>query len=160
MLQEEQELRLLMHSKLQKILGLQEVLVRRWKTTDGGTTWTNISNDMDNIAISWLGQSKSNPDVLYAATGENWIGSLGDITGAGVYKSTNGGGNWVNVSTQDSEGYVDSKFSNVSRLLVDPDNSDIVVISTVGGGGSYIFKLLTEEILGHKQLPVFLGYSK
>ena len=111
-----------------------------WKTTDGGTTWTNISNDMDNIAISWLGQSKSNPDVLYAATGENWIGSLGDITGAGVYKSTNGGGNWVNVSTQDSEGYVDSKFSNVSRLLVDPDNSDIVVISTVGGGGSYIFK--------------------
>ena len=30
---------------------------------------------MDNIAISWLGQSKSNPDVLYAATGENWIGS-------------------------------------------------------------------------------------
>ena len=111
-----------------------------WKTTDGGTTWTNISNDMDNIAISWLGQSKSNPDVLYAATGENWIGSLGDITGAGVYKSTNGGGNWVNVSTQDSEGYVDNKFSNVSRLLVDPDNSDIVVISTVGGGGSYIFK--------------------
>ena len=111
-----------------------------WKTTDGGTTWTNISNDMDNIAISWLGQSKSNPDVLYAATGENWIGSLGDITGAGVYKSTNGGGNWVNVSTQDSEGYVDSKFSNVSRLLVDPENSDNVVISTVGGGGSYIFK--------------------
>ena len=97
-----------------------------WKTTDGGTTWTNISNDMDNIAISWLGQSKSNPDVLYAATGENWIGSLGDITGAGVYKSTNGGGNWVNVSIQDSEGYVDNKFSNVSRLLVDPDNSDIV----------------------------------
>ena len=111
-----------------------------WKTTDGGTTWTNISNDMDNIAISWLGQSKSNPDILYAATGENWIGSLGDITGAGVYKSTNGGENWVNVSTQDSEGYVDSKFSNVSRLLVDPDNSDNVVISTVGGGGSYIFK--------------------
>ena len=126
---------------LLKILGLQEVLVEDvWKTTDGGTTWTNISNDMDNIAISWLGQSKSNPDVLYAATGENWIGSLGDITGAGVYKSTNGGGNWVNVSTQDSEGYVDNKFSNVSRLLVDPDNSDIVVISTVGGGGSYIFQ--------------------
>ena len=111
-----------------------------WKTTDGGSNWVSISNDMDNIAISWLGQSKSNPDVIYAATGENWIGSLGDIAGAGVYKSINGGDSWVNVSTKDSGGYVDAKFSNVSRLLVDPDNSDIVVISTVGGGGSYIFK--------------------
>lgn len=111
-----------------------------WKTTDGGSNWVSISNDMDNIAISWLGQSKSNPNVIYAATGENWIGSLGDISGAGVYKSINGGDSWVNVSTKDSEGYVDAKFSNVSRLLVDPDNSDIVVISTVGGGNSYIFK--------------------
>ena len=103
-----------------------------WKTIDGGSNWTSISNDMDNIAISWLGQSKSNPDVIYAATGENWIGSLGDIAGAGVYKSLNGGVSWINISTKDAEGYVDSKFSNVSRLLVDPDNSDIVVISTVG----------------------------
>ena len=111
-----------------------------WKTTDGGTSWINISNDMDNIAISWLGQSKSNTDILYAATGENWIGSLGDITGAGVYKSVNGGANWTNVSLKDNAGYVDARFSNVSRLIVDPNDSGIVVISTVGGGSSFIFK--------------------
>ena len=114
-----------------------------WKSTDGGTSWVSISNDMDNIAISWLGQSKSNTDVLYAATGENWIGSLGDITGAGVYKSVNGGANWTNISTKDSGGYVDSKFSNVSRLIVDPNDSDVVVISTVDAndaGHGYIFK--------------------
>ena len=113
-----------------------------WKSLDGGTSWVSISNDMDNIAISWLGQSKSNTDVLYAATGENWIGSLGDISGAGVYKSINGGANWTNVSTKDNAGYVDARFSNVSRLIVDPNNSDVVVISTVGGGSSFIFKTI------------------
>ena len=46
--------------------------------------------------------------------------------------SNNGGTSWSNISLQDSDGYVDSKFSNVSRLVVDPNNSDIVVISTVG----------------------------
>ncbi len=117
-----------------------------WKTSDGGSTWISISSDMDNIAISWLGQSKSNTDIIYAATGENWIGSLGDITGAGVYMSNNGGTSWSNISLQDSDGYVDSKFSNVSRLIVDPNNSDIVVVSTVdanatwGEPRSFIFK--------------------
>jgi hypothetical protein len=112
-----------------------------WKSSDGGTSWVSISNDMDNIAISWLGQSKSNTNILYAATGENWIGTLGDITGAGVYRSINGGANWTNISIKDNAGYVDSRFSNVSRLIVDPNDSDIVVISTVGSGGiSFIFK--------------------
>ena len=35
-----------------------------WKTTDEGVSWTSISNDMDNIAISWIDQSKSNPNVF------------------------------------------------------------------------------------------------
>ena len=117
-----------------------------WKSTDEGVTWTSVSNDMDNIAISRIGQSKSNTDVIYVATGEQWIGSLGDIAGDGVYKSVNGGANWTNVSPKDSGGYVDGGFSNVSRLVVDPNDSDVVVVSTVddGSGGDaghgYIFK--------------------
>ena len=101
---------------------------------------------MDNIAISWIGQSKSNTDVIYVATGEQWIGSLGDIAGDGVYKSVNGGANWTNVSPKDSDGYVDGGFSNVSRLVVDPNDSDVVVVSSVddGSGGDaghgYIYK--------------------
>ena len=69
-----------------------------------------------------------------------WIGSISDIDGGGIYKTTNGGLNWVNVSPKDEDGYVDVRFSNISRLLVDPSDPDIVVVSTVGGGLSYIFK--------------------
>ena len=116
-----------------------------WKTTDEGVTWTSISNDMDHMSISWIDQSKSNPDVFYAGTGVGWIASLIDIDGAGIYKTTNGGLNWVNVSLKDAAGYVDDRFTNVSRLVVDPSDPNVVVVSTVGRPSageslSFIFK--------------------
>ena len=68
-----------------------------WKTTDESVTWTEVSNGMESIAISWLGQCKSQPNVLYAATGVAWVGGVQDITGAGVYKSVDHGINWTNI---------------------------------------------------------------
>ena len=110
-----------------------------WKTIDAGVSWTELSNDLTNIAVSSVALSKSNSDVIYAGTGESWVGNLDAVDGNGIYKSINGGVNWVNVSTKDGD-YVDERFSNVSRVVVDPNNSDVVVISTSGGGSSYIFK--------------------
>ena len=101
-----------------------------WKTTDESVTWTEVSNGMESIAISWLGQCKSQPNVLYAATGVAWVGGVQDITGAGVYKSVDHGINWTNISPRESNGYVLDAFNNVSRLIVDPDNPDIVIAST------------------------------
>ena len=101
-----------------------------WKTTDESVTWNEISNGMESIAISWLDQSKSQPNVLYAATGVAWVGGIQDITGAGVYKSVDSGKNWTNVSPRESNGYVLDEFNNVSRLLVDPTDPDIVIAST------------------------------
>ena len=101
-----------------------------WKTTDESVTWSEISNGMESIAISWLDQSKSQPNVLYAATGVAWVGGIQDITGAGVYKSVDSGKNWINVSPRESNGYVLDEFNNVSRLLVDPTDPDIVIAST------------------------------
>ena len=101
-----------------------------WKTTDESVTWSEISNGMESIAISWLDQSKSQPNVLYAATGVAWVGGIQDITGAGVYKSVDSGKNWTNVSPRESNGYVLDEFNNVSRLLVDPTDPDIVIAST------------------------------
>jgi len=113
-----------------------------WKTIDAGVSWTELSNDLTNIAVSSVALSKSNPDVLYAGTGESWVGNLDAIDGNGIYKSINGGVNWVNVSTKDGD-YVDGRFNHVSRVVVDPNNSDVVVIATYGGAGhahGYIFK--------------------
>ena len=48
-------------------------------------------------------QSPSNPSIIYVGTGESWVGSLGDIDGAGVYKSSDGGNSWSNISPKDDE---------------------------------------------------------
>ena len=77
---------------------------------------------------------------MYAGTGESWVGNVDAIDGSGVFKSTNGGLNWSNVSPKTS-GIVDDKFYQVSRVIASPSNADIVIASTLAPDGySYIFK--------------------
>lgn len=76
-----------------------------WKTTDGGLTWTPTSDNSESLAIGALDISKSNPQVLYAGTGEGDIyyyrllyptSSINAAyEGVGVLKTTNGGTSWV-----------------------------------------------------------------
>jgi photosystem II stability/assembly factor-like uncharacterized protein len=76
-----------------------------WKTKDGGLTWTPMSDNTESLAIGALAISKSNPEVLYAGTGEGdiyyyrLIAPLSSINaayeGTGVLKSTNAGTSWV-----------------------------------------------------------------
>ncbi len=65
-----------------------------WKTTDGGTYWENVSDGFFNYsAIGALAVAESDPNVIYAGTGETTIRS--DVSyGDGVYKSTDGGQTW------------------------------------------------------------------
>src|SRR5699024_6005582 len=45
-----------------------------WQTTDGGNTWHNISDGCFNTAaIGALAVSQSDPNVIYAGTGETSI---------------------------------------------------------------------------------------
>ena len=52
-----------------------------WKTTNGGTTWTNISGNLPDMPVWSI--------ALDSSSGDLYIG-----TDAGVYFSTNGGTNW------------------------------------------------------------------
>jgi hypothetical protein len=61
-----------------------------WKSTDGGTTWTNTTRAIsETAAFSDLVMDPSDPQVLYAAAGEPW----GDAAN-GVYKTINAGLDW------------------------------------------------------------------
>ena len=64
-----------------------------WKTDDGGTYWENISDGYFNSAsIGALTVSESDPNVIYAGTGETTI-RLDVSYGDGIYKSVDGGKN-------------------------------------------------------------------
>jgi photosystem II stability/assembly factor-like uncharacterized protein len=94
-----------------------------WKTIDAGVTWTPIFDGQPIASIGALEVAPSNPNILYAGTGESDIRS--DLSsGNGVYKSTDGGATWKNVGLRDSR--------QISRIVVDPTNADVVYVGALG----------------------------
>src|SRR4030095_3974612 len=68
-----------------------------WKTTNGGVSWAPISDLIANLAVCTLALVPTNPDVIYAGTGESFAGNIG-VTGNGIFKTTNGGASWTPLS--------------------------------------------------------------
>ncbi|MBV8372408.1 MAG: glycosyl hydrolase, partial [Candidatus Eremiobacteraeota bacterium] len=101
-----------------------------WQTTDYGQHWTNISDGkLPGVAspIGSLAVAPSNPNVIYAGTGEADIRSDFD-TGDGVYKSTDSGKTWIYAGLRDTH--------MTTKLVVDPRNPNIVYAASLG----HVFK--------------------
>ena len=94
-----------------------------WKTADAGIHWAPIFDDQDVAAVGALAVAPSNPNVVWAGTGEPWIRSHISI-GNGVYKSTDAGRTWTKMGL-DSSG-------RVGRIAIDPTNPDIVFVAAQG----------------------------
>lgn len=94
-----------------------------WKTTDNGTTWGYISEDLPNLGTSTLAMAPSNSDVIYAGTGEHFND---DIDGAGMFKSTDRGRTWTQIANPSD--FPD--FRNVSRIVIDPNDENTVIATT------------------------------
>jgi hypothetical protein len=69
-----------------------------WKTFDGGATWQPLDDFLPILAIGALTMDPANPDVLYAGSGDNSIGSFG-VRGAGIYKSVDAGVSWIRLAS-------------------------------------------------------------
>lgn len=107
-----------------------------WKTTDEGNTWTDMTEDVLNLAVVTIDQSKSNSEVFYAGTGE---GSLsGPTQGSGVLKSVDGGDTWTLLESTTTS--VSTNFLNTSRLIIDPDDENVVFAATSNGGNGHAFR--------------------
>ena len=66
-----------------------------WQNTDitnSSQQWSRITGVPGNLAVSILVQDPTNTNVMYAGTGESY--TTGDVSGNGIYKSTNGGATW------------------------------------------------------------------
>lgn len=115
-----------------------------WKTTDAGLHYTDKTPNLPNLATTVLAIAESNHDVIYAGTGEGF-GNADAIQGDGIFKSTDHGESWTQLSS--TAGNED--FFYVNRLVIDPDDEDIVVAATNKGilkssnGGSSWTKVYT-----------------
>ena len=95
-----------------------------WKTTDGGTYWENVSDGFfETAAVGALAVAPSDPNVIYAGTGEACI--RGNVShGDGVYRSTDGGRTWVNRGLRDTR--------HIGRVRVHPSDPDLVYVAALG----------------------------
>ena len=94
-----------------------------WKTTDAGTVWAPIFDKVPVASIGAIAVAPSNPQVVYVGTGESDIRSALS-SGNGVYKSNDGGQTWKNVGLAETR--------QISRIVVDPNNPDIVYVGALG----------------------------
>ena len=72
-----------------------------WKTTNAGVTWTCVSDGQPfgTASIGAIAVSESDPNVIYAGTGEYDI--RGNVSvGDGVYKSMDAGKTWKKVGLE------------------------------------------------------------
>ena len=98
-----------------------------WKSTNSGRSWTALADVLSNIAFCSLAFDTTNPDVIYAGTGEGFFAS-DNVRGAGIFKTTNGGGNW---SFLDSTSTTDFHF--VNDIVVSPNDHLRVYAATRTG---------------------------
>lgn len=96
-----------------------------WKTVDGGLNWQPVFDEQPVHSIGALALSPSEPEVVYAGTGESFIRSNVSI-GNGVWRTTDGGSNWEHLGLDHT--------GRISRIIVHPTNSDIVYVAALGHG--------------------------
>ena len=95
-----------------------------WKTTDGGTYWENVSDGFFNTAsIGALAVAPSDPNVIYAGTGETTI-RLDVSYGDGVYKSTDAGKTWTHMGLEETH--------HIGEIRIHPHNPDLVYVAALG----------------------------
>lgn len=94
-----------------------------YKTVDGGVNWSAIFDGQPVQSIGSLAIAKSDPNVVWAGTGEAHIRSHISV-GQGIYKSLDAGKSWTLMGLE--------KTGRIGRLVVHPTNPDIVLACALG----------------------------
>src|SRR3954447_24855148 len=101
-------------------LGLPEGGV--WKTTNAGTTWKPIFDEVHVASVGAVAVAPSDPNVIYVGTGNQ--SGWAFTAGKGVYKSTDAGRTWSNVGLPASQ--------YIGGIVVDPRNADNALVAVLG----------------------------
>src|SRR6266404_4892511 len=92
-----------------------------WKTTSAGVTWFPIFDQFTNVdSIGAVQVAPSDPNIVYAGTGDSVQGSLGE----GMYKSIDAGYTWTHVGLEET--------TKINKIVIDPNDPNLVLASTQG----------------------------
>src|SRR3982074_892856 len=110
----------------QFILGAAQGGIWLYDTATG--TWTPQTDNLPSLAIGALAIAPTDDTIVYAGTGEGAL-SGDSYFGNGVFKSTDGGNTWFQVSGDFFEAV------SISRLVVDPKNATHLYAAVLRGRG-------------------------
>ena len=108
-----------------------------WKTTNHGTTWEVLFDDLDDtVSIGDIAIHPNDANTVWVGSGENNNRQSGSW-GNGVYKSIDGGQTWKHMGLATSK--------HIARIIVDPIDHDVVYVAALGslwgrGGERGIYK--------------------
>ncbi|HEY7293250.1 MAG TPA: hypothetical protein VH583_25670 [Vicinamibacterales bacterium] len=94
-----------------------------FKTSDNGAHWSAIFDDQQVSSVGSLAIAPSDPNVVWAGTGESFIRSNISI-GNGIYRSTDAGRTWAHLGLDQT--------ARIGRIVVDPNNPDVALACALG----------------------------
>ncbi len=103
-----------------------------FKTTDGGASWRPVADLLENTAVTTLAVDPSDPDIVYAGTGEGHF-NVDAVKGMGVFKSTDGGETWRQLEETQFPWVAEFAFDYVNKIVVSPSDPKRIYAATRTG---------------------------
>ncbi len=95
-----------------------------WKTTDGGSTWKNISDKYFGSTIGAVAVAPGDENIIYAGEGENTMrGNVSEGLG-GMWRSDDAGRSWKNIGLKDGR--------HIIRIVIHPRNPEMLWVAVTG----------------------------
>lgn len=103
-----------------------------WRTTNGGSSWTALTDHIPSTGISGIVVSWQDPNDLYILTGDadsDYFGGLVDSydyerKSIGVLRSVDNGQTWF------ASAQLDTNFYHAFKMVQDPTDSDVLLVAT------------------------------
>jgi photosystem II stability/assembly factor-like uncharacterized protein len=97
-----------------------------WKTTNSGTNWFTMTDDLATLGVSSIAINPSSTSTIYLGTGD---GDGGQTYSIGILKSTDGGNTFATTGLT----WAITDFRRISKILINPTTPSTLVAATSAG---------------------------
>lgn len=96
-----------------------------WRTDNAGQSWTAVDDLMANLAISCMAIDPSDPNQIYAGTGEGFFNSDA-IRGAGIFRTTDGT-TWAQLPAT-----IGTDYQSINSLAISKNGQVLLAATPLG----------------------------
>jgi photosystem II stability/assembly factor-like uncharacterized protein len=97
-----------------------------WRTDDSGITWSPLYDFMASLVVSCMILDPTDPEVIYAGTGEGFY-NLDGFQGFGIFQSSDAGDSWQQLAATEGP-----EFRWVNRMAMSHDGTVLLVATRSG----------------------------